>query len=155
MDGEVQIGTDGAVDAEAIVAALKKRAADRVASGFYDLETVAQAERYNLSALKDNAEFFNGYLSSLYKVTQVDIGDWEIREKHKGLCGKLLIHLKKAIRSLLRFYTFRLWTQQNRANSIFQSSIALIAKRQSEDLEKTNARLAELERRITELEARR
>lgn len=148
MGDGVKIGTDGAVDAAAVVEAVRKRAAERVASGFYDMEAIAQAERYNLAALKDNAAFFNAYLSSLHRITQVDIGDWEIRERRRSLFTPLLVRLKKSIRALLRFYTYRLWSQQNRANAIFQSSITLIARRQGEELEKIEARLAELERRV-------
>ncbi|MBR0057207.1 MAG: hypothetical protein IJP66_07740 [Kiritimatiellae bacterium] len=150
----MKIGTDGTVDAAAAVEAIRRRAAARVASGEYDLETLARAERFNVSALKDNPEFFNGYLSAIHRVTQVDIGDWEIRERHGGLAGAFLMRLKKAIRALLRFYTFRLWTQQNRANAIFHSSLSLLAERESEDLAKANARIAELERRIAALEGR-
>ena len=152
MDEPVKIGTDGTVDAAAAVAEIRRRAAERVKNGEYDLETLVRAERFNVAALKDNPEFFNGYLSAIHRVTQVDIGDWEIREKHKGFKGALLIKLKKAIRALLRFYTFRLWTQQNRANAIFHSSLSLLAERESEDLAKANARIAELERRLAALE---
>lgn len=155
MDEPLTIGNDGTIDAEAIVESIRKRAAERVKNGEYDLETLARAERFNISALKDNPEFFNGYLSAIHRVTQVNIGDWEIREKHGGIVGKLLIRLKKTIRSLLRFYTFRLWTQQNRANAIFHSSLSLLAERESEDLAKANARIAELERRLAALEARK
>lgn len=155
MDEPLTIGNDGTIDAEAIVESIRKRAAERVKNGEYDLETLARAERFNISALKDNPEFFNGYLSAIHRVTQVNIGDWEIREKHGGIVGKLLIRLKKTIRSLLRFYTFRLWTQQNRANAIFHSSLSLLAERESDDLAKANARIAELERRLAALEARK
>ncbi|MBR3087286.1 MAG: hypothetical protein IKH04_12895 [Kiritimatiellae bacterium] len=149
---DVKIGADGSVDAAAVVDEIRRRAAERLKNGEYDLETLVRAERFNLSALKDNPEFFNGYLSGIHRVTQVDIGDWEIREKHSGLVGKLLIRLKRTIRSLLRFYTFRLWSQQNRANAIFHSSLSLLAERESEDLAKANARIAELERRLAALE---
>lgn len=154
MDEPLKIGTDGTVDAEAAVAEIRRRAAERVKNGEYDLETLARAERFNLSALKENPEFLNGYLSSIHRVTQVDIGDWEIREKHGGIVGAFLVRLKKTIRALLRFYTFRLWTQQNRANAIFHSSLSLLAERGSEDAAKTNARVAELEKRVAELERR-
>lgn len=151
---DVKIGTDGSVDAGAVVEEVRRRAAERLKNGEYDLETLARAERFNLSALKENPEFFNGYLSGIHRVTQVDIGDWEIREKHTGVKGALLVRLKKAIRALLRFYTFRLWSQQNRANAIFHSSLSLLAERESDDLAKANARIAELERRLAALERR-
>lgn len=154
MDGDVKIGVDGEVDAAAVVEAVRRRAAERTRDGFYNPEVVAQAERYNLSALKDNADFFNNYIASLHRITQVDIGDWEIRERRKSVITPLVIRLKKTIRSLLRFYTFRLWSQQNRTNSIFQSSIAMLGKREGDDFKAVNARLEELERRVAELERR-
>lgn len=154
MEGDVTIGVDGAVDAASVVEAVRKRAAARVREGFYSPEVVAQAERYNLSALKDNADFFNGYIASLHRITQVDIGDWEIRERRRNVFTPLVVRLKKTIRALLRFYTFRLWSQQNRANSIFQSSIAMLGKRETDELKAANARIDELSRRIDELEKR-
>lgn len=155
MDEPLTIGNDGTIDAEAIVESIKKRAMERLKNGEYSLEILASAERYNISALKENPEFFNGYLGAIHLVVLVNIGDWEIREKHGGIVGKLLIRLKKTIRALLRFYTFHLWNQQNRVNALLHSSLTLVAERQSEDIVKANARIAELEERLAALEASR
>lgn len=152
MAGYVRIGADG-VDAEKIVKTIRTRAAQRVANGEFDLDAVARAERFNLDALKDNAEFFSRYLDSIGCVTQVNIGDWEIAERRSSRLAPLLVRLKKTIRSLLRFYTYHLWSQQNRANALFHSAIVLLADRDGEQLEKMKARVDELERRLAALEA--
>lgn len=147
----IKIGADG-IDAEEIVSRIRKRAAERRDSGEFDLEVVARAERYNLSSVKDNADFFDRYIACLRLVTQVDINDFEIVER-RARFSFLLKKLKKTIWSLLRFYTYRLWTQQNQANSMLQAAIEIVARRDSEQLKKMQNRIDELEARLAKLES--
>lgn len=148
----IKIGADG-INAEEIVAQIRKRAAERRESGEFDLDAVARAERYNLATVKDNTEFFDRYISCLRLVTEVDIGDFEIVE-HRAKFAFLLKKLKKTIWSLLRFYTFRLWSQQNQVNNMFHTAIEIVARRDSEQLQKLQSRIDELEARLAKLEGR-
>lgn len=160
MDDAIQIGADG-INAEEIVAAIKKRAEERVKRGDYNSDAVLRAERYNLSAIKDSNEFFSRYLRGIHTVVQVDINDWKIVERRASRLAPLLVKFKKTIWSVLRFYTYRLWSQQNRANDLLHTSICLLADRDGEKLTKLEEQLnrieaaqAKLDERLKALEAK-
>lgn len=147
---EIQIGADG-VDAEDIVRQIRERVERRRANGEYDMSVLAEAERYNLSTIKEDADFFERYLRCLRLVTRVDINDFEIVER-RARFAPLLKGLKKAIWSLLRFYTWRLWSQQNQVNGMLQAAVAIVAERDDRERDKLAARVGELEARLAALE---
>lgn len=151
MSKDMTIGADG-IDAAALVERLKKRAKERVAAGEFDEEVISRAERYNLAAIKDSGEFFGRYLSGLRSVVQVDINDWDMVEHRPTPFAPLLLRLKRGIWSLLRFYTFRLWSQQNKTNGLLHSALVLASERVAAENEKLLGRIAELERRVAALE---
>jgi len=141
----IQIGASGA-EAEDIVRQIRERVAQRRARGEYDDATVARAERYNLANLKDDAEFLERYLACLRQAVQVDINDFEIVER-RARFAPLLKRLKRGIWSLLRFYTYRLWSQQNQVNGMLLAATEIIATRDQERLDRLEARIRELEAR--------
>lgn len=146
----VKIGADG-VNAEEIVRQIRERADKRRRSGEFDADKILRAERFNLTAIKDDDEFFDKYISCLGIVAYVDINDYEIHE-HRARFSKLLVKFKKSIWSMLRFYTYHLWSQQNQVNRLFQTAIGLLAKRDSDQLKKMQKRVDELEARLAKLE---
>lgn len=154
MESYVKIGADG-IDAEAIVKAVCERAAARQRGGEFNKDALIRAERFNLSAVKDSTEFFNRYLASVGAVCQVDINDWQIVETRRGPAALVSKILKKTIWSLLRFYTYHLWSQQNRANTFMHAAIGLVSQRDGEKLDKMQARIDELEKRLAALEGAR
>lgn len=147
---QIKIGADG-IDAEAIVKKIRERADARRASGEFNSEDFVRAERYNLSSVKDDADFFDRYLACLCLISQVDINDFEIVERRARFSG-LLRRFKKTIWSVLKFYTYRLWSQQNQVNGVFNAAIGLVAKRDGEQIDKLKARISELEERLAALE---
>ncbi len=149
----IKIGADG-IDAEEIVRQIRERAEERRKSGEFDMDAVARAERFNLSAVKDNADFFDRYISCLRLVSQVDINDFEIVE-HRARFASILKKFKKGIWSILKFYTYHLWSQQNQVNNVFNAAIELVAKRNGEQLKKMQARIDDLEARLVALEGGR
>jgi hypothetical protein len=144
-EAEIQIGAEG-LDVEAIVEEIRRRVAERRARGEYDDATVARAERFNLASLKDDEEFLERYLTCLRQAVAVDIADFEIVERRARL-APLLKRLKRAIWGLLRFYTFRLWSQQNQVNGVLLAALEIVAARDRD-------RIAKLETRVRELETR-
>ncbi|MGI6098272.1 MAG: hypothetical protein ACOYD3_00795 [Kiritimatiellia bacterium] len=142
----LQIGAEG-VDVDAIVRELRERVAERRARGEYDEATVARAERFNLANLKDDAQFLERYLTCLRQAVQVDIDDFEIVERRARL-APLLKRLKRGIWCLLRFYTYRLWSQQNQINGMLLAATEIIATRDQERLDRIEARLSEIEARL-------
>ena len=74
----------------------------------------------------------------------VVISDFDIRER-RPLLAPLLIKLKKVIWGLLKFYTYRLWSQQNQVNGLLVTALEGLD-------EKYSARVKELQDRLDKLE---
>ena len=74
----------------------------------------------------------------------IDINDFEIYERRARLAKPLVI-LKKYIWKLLKFYTYRLWSQQNQVNGLLLAAVENIE-------EHYRSKIDALEKRVTELE---
>ena len=139
----ISIGADG-IDAGAVVAQIQAEVARKRAAGAYDEARVARAERNNLLTLKDDASFMEQYLLCLRQIVAVDINDFEIIEKRSRL-APLVIKLKKTIWKLLKFYTFRLWSQQNQTNALLLAAIEIMEARHKREVAELKARIDKLE----------
>ena len=113
-------------------------------SGVYNDARIARAERHNLSQLKSEDEFLSFYLSCLREASVVDISDYEIHERRRSL-SPLLVRIKTGIWKVLKFYTYRLWSQQNQVNGLLVTAIEGMQ-------EKYQMRIDALEKRVNELE---
>ena len=142
-DAAIRIEAPG-LDVEQIVAELRRSVDEKRARGVYDDPDIARAERHNLLNLKDDDEFLQRYLACLRQTVVVDINDFEIVER-RARFGKLLVGLKSAIWKLLRFYTFRLWSQQNQVNTMLLAALDVTENRFRDRILKLEARIAELE----------
>jgi hypothetical protein len=141
-----QIGAEG-VDAGQVMADIQAAVARKAAAGAYRDVRIAQAERTNLATLQDDEAFLRYYLDCLRSAASVDINDFDIRERRRLGAG-LLVGLKKAIWALLKFYTYRLWSQQNQVNGLLVTAVEGLD-------EKYRSRLADLEQRLAALEGNR
>mgnify|MGYP003603446231 CR=1 FL=1 len=141
----ITLGADG-IDAAAVVAQIQAEVARKRAAGAYDEARVARAERNNLLTLKDDASFMEQYLLCLRQIVQVDINDFEIIER-RGRLAPLLVRLKRAIWKLLKFYTFRLWSQQNQTNALLLAAVEILETRRRREVAALEARIAKLEGR--------
>ena len=139
----ISIGADG-IDAAAVVAQIQAEVARKRAAGAYDEARVARAERNNLLTLKDDASFMEQYLLCLRQIVAVDINDFEIIEK-RGRFAPALVRLKKAIWKLLKFYTFRLWSQQNQTNALLLAAVEIMETRHRREIAGLRERIAKLE----------
>ena len=139
----ISIGADG-IDAGAVVAQIQAEVARKRAAGAYDEARVARAERNNLLTLKDDASFMEQYLLCLRQIVSVDINDFEIIEK-RGRFAPALVRLKKAIWKLLKFYTFRLWSQQNQTNALLLAAVEIMETRHRREIAGLRERIAKLE----------
>jgi len=145
MSLNVHIGAEG-INVAALMDEIRQTVARKMADGVYQDVRVAAAERTNLSQIADQDQFFALYLASLREMAAIDINDFPITERRRFL-APLLIRLKTLIWNLLKFYTYRLWSQQNQVNALF---LALL-----EELDgKYRRRIEALEARIRELESR-
>ena len=139
----IEIGAAG-VDAAKVVADIQAAVQKKMEEGVYADARIARAERANLANLKSDDQFITFYLKCLRDSVFVDISDFEIRERRPYL-GPLLVALKKAIWGLLKFYTYRLWSQQNQVNGLMVTAIEGLD-------EKYTARIKELQERLAKLE---
>ena len=138
-----QVSAPGA-GVEQLVADIRASVDKKMRDGVYADARIARAERTNLVNLRNEDQFLGFYLKCLHDAVFVDISDFEIRER-RPLFGPLLIALKKVIWSLLKFYTYRLWSQQNQVNGLIITALEGLE-------EQSAARIAVLEKRIAELE---
>lgn len=143
-EGIFQIDTPG-VDAARIVREVQESVEKKLQDGVYDDARIARSERLNLNNLRNQEQFLGFYLRCLRDAVFVNISDFEIHERRKGL-APLLVAFKKTIWNVLKFYTYRLWSQQNEVNGLLVTAIETLD-------EKYTAKLGELESQVTELKA--
>ena len=117
---------------------------DDARDGVYADARVARAEKTNLVHLRGSDDFRTFYLTCLRDAVFVDISDFEIRERRRFF-GPVLVGLKTGLWKLLKFYTYRLWSQQNQVNGLVITALEGVE-------EQSAARIAALEKRIVELE---
>ncbi len=142
----ISIGADG-IDVHALVERILDTVADKRAAGVYDDEVVARAERNNLLLLQDDAQFMEQYLACLRQIVPVDINDFEIPER-RGRLAPVLVRLKKGIWKLLKFYTYRLWSQQNQTNAVLLAAIEIMQRRHKAEISELNERVEALEKLV-------
>jgi len=140
------IGAPG-LDVDTLVADLQATADRKMKDGVYADARVARAEKTNLVHLRGSDDFITFYLTCLRDAVFVDISDFEIRERRRIL-GPLLIVFKKITWKLLKFYTYRLWSQQNQINGLIITALEGME-------EQTGTKIAALEKRIAELEQKK
>ncbi len=130
--------------AERVVREIRADVERKTAAGAYNDARVARAERLNLAALRKDGLFLSFYLSCLRDAVYVDITDFEIHERRRGF-SKALVALKRSIWKLLKFYTYRLWSQQNQVNGLIVTALAGLEEQYSERLRNLEARVQALE----------
>ena len=140
-----EVGAPG-VDAERLVREIQAEADRKMEQGVYADARIARAERTNLVHLRNEEQFLGFYLQCLRDAVFVDISDFEIRERRRYL-APLLVRLKKVIWGLLKFYTYRLWSQQNQVNGLLVTAIEGLDEKYAARIKALEARIAELEKK--------
>jgi hypothetical protein len=141
-----EIGTDG-VDAQRIMAEIQETVVAKMQSGAYAGAQLARAERFNLMNMKKDENFFDFYMESLREAVFIDINDFEIRER-RAVLAPLLVKVKKTIWSLLKFYTYRLWSQQNQVNGLLLSATEEVDRKYRDKIKGLEARIVKLESQL-------
>jgi len=141
---KVQLGAEG-VDVNALMQEVQNEVQRRRAAGDYQDARIGRAERHNVSQISDGEHAHDVMLRCLDDCSQIDINDYPIEDRNTGIKGKLLVTLKTVIWKLLKFYTYRLWHQQNQYNSM-----AITAMESQRDF--YEKRIQDLENRVNKLE---
>ena len=137
-----EIGAEG-VDAERLVSEIRRTVADKMKSGAYAGAQLAKAERFNLASLRRDENFYDFYMESLREAVFVDINDFDIRERRRGL-APLLVLFKKTVWNLLKFYTYRLWSQQNQVNGLLLAAIEGVESKYRDKIKELEEKIAKL-----------
>jgi len=139
-----EIGANG-IDAAKLVEEIRASVSKKMEQGAYSDERLARADRTNLASLaKGDSELLGFYLGTLGSAALVDIDDFEIRERRTAF-RSLLVPLKRLIWKMLRFYTYRLWSQQNQVNSLLLAAIEACD-------DQYRAKIRDIEDRVRQLE---
>lgn len=113
-------------------------------AGEYRDARIARAERHNMAQLKSQDEFLAFYLSCLREASVVDISDYEIHERRRAL-SPLLIRFKRLIWQVMKFYTYRLWSQQNQVNGLLVTAMEGMQEQYESRIQTLEDRIARLE----------
>jgi len=135
------------VDTEALLSSIRTAIEQKKAKGAYSDPRLAKPERIDLRQFQNHEAFLECYLQSLREAVFVDINDFEITERRR-VAGSLLVSLKRILWKCLKFYTYRLWSQQNEINGLLLSAIEATDERY-------RARIKELEDRLAMAESRK
>jgi hypothetical protein len=132
-------------DTAAVVAEVRARVEANRKTGLYQDPRVARAEIANFANIKNEDDLLAFYFECMRDSVFVDINDFEISER-RAYFSRLLIAFKRVIWKLLKFYTYRLWTQQNQINGLLMAIMETSESRHRETIQKLEARIAELEK---------
>lgn len=139
----LKIGADG-INTEDLVRDIRERVSEKMKIGGYNDPAISRAERANMASITNDEEFLSLFLDNLRDTAFVDINDFEITERRRSLSG-LLIAFKKLVWKALKFYTYRLWSQQNQVNGIMMAAM--------EGMHSSfRNRISELEKKVEALE---
>lgn len=141
-----EIGASG-IDPHKIIEEIRASVTEKMEKGLYSDPGLARIERINLTNLKDEENFLIFYLECLRDAVFVDINDFEIIERHARF-SNLLIAVKRLIWKFLKFYTYRLWSQQNQTNGLLLSAIEGTESRYRCKIKELEDRIAKLEKEI-------
>ena len=143
MSEEIRIGAEG-VDVARVMNEIRADVKSKKEAGLYEHLDFVNLDKYHLDAISDDNELLFHYFRLLYLTSEIDINDFEIKKKH-GLFAGAEVLLKKIIWKLLKFYTFRLFSQQINFNGSIVSTLKCINR-------KIDSRDQLLEKRIAALE---
>ncbi len=138
MTETLEIHGDG-IDANIIMEEIKKRVADKKKAGAYQRYNLEGLAAKDIRQLETEKDFLNYYLELVQHTCDIDIGDFDIPSKG-GMWGKPVARFKRLVWVILRFYTYRLFSQQKEFNFQLVNAITSLSKRIDELEEKLSSR---------------
>ncbi len=129
-----EIGADG-VDVAAIQREIEDRVARKKEAGVYDRYDLSRVAALELGGVKSEADFLEYSLKVVQQAWDIDIGDFPICSKG-GLLGAPAVLLKKSIWKLLKFYTYRLFSQQKEFNCQVVNAVVSLNRKIDAELAK-------------------
>jgi hypothetical protein len=134
MNDIFEIGANG-VDVKRVMRDIEERVARKKRAGVYDRYDLSRIASLELKNVKSEADFLDYSLKVIQQTWDIDIGDFPIYSKG-GLLGKPFVLLKKTIWKLLKFYTYRLFSQQKEFNCQITNAITSLNRKLDSELTK-------------------
>jgi len=119
------------IDVEKIMREIQERVEKKRKDGVYDKYNLDSLSVKNIEQLQTDKDFLKYYLELVQHTCDIDIGDFEIPSKG-GIFGKPVAKFKRIVWILLRFYTYRLFSQQKEFNFQLVNTIMSLNKRVEE-----------------------
>ncbi|MGA0333350.1 MAG: hypothetical protein ACO3N7_00020 [Kiritimatiellia bacterium] len=141
---EITLNAD-TVDVASLVQEIREEVSRKRKEGVYTDARIGRAERHNLMYMADSEELLKFYLNCLRDGVHVDINDYQIEDRRSGWKGSFLVKMKTIIWKLLKFYTFRMWHQQNQINGLMVTAIESSFQQYEKKISELESRLARLE----------
>ena len=114
-DRIIEIAADG-VDTDEIMRRIRERIEAKRTAGVYDKYNLTGITKLEVAEAKSEEDFLRYSLKMLQRTHEIDIADFPIPNKG-GPFGWLAVLVKKVLWHLLKFYTWRMWTQQREFNA--------------------------------------
>jgi len=110
-----EINTPG-VEFKNVMARIRERVEKKRSSGLYERYNLSGLRAMELENIKDGEAYLDYYLKTIWKAADIDLGNFPITSK-TYILGEPVVWLKKIIWQLLKFYTYRLFSQQKDFNA--------------------------------------
>lgn len=137
-----EVGAEG-IDVEKIMEKIRVRVEEKKKAGLYDRYDLTGITKLELENLTSEEEFLNYYTRILQRTCDVNIGDFPIVNEG-GLLGRLEVLVKKIIWKLMKFYTYRLFTQQKEFNCQVANAFVSLRKVMDQRFKEMNEKLETL-----------
>ncbi len=135
------------IDVEKIMRQIKEQVEEKQAAGVYGKYNLEDVAVKDIAQLQNEQDFLDYYLELIQHTCDIDIGDFQIPSKG-GIFGKPVAKFKRFVWIILRFYTYRLFSQQKEYNFQLVNTLMSINKKLDEQVKVLSDRVAELEKKI-------
>jgi hypothetical protein len=112
---------------EEVAEQIEKKIQDQENLGTYLHHDLKQIMPLDLLEVEDESQFLEFYMKTLQRAWAIDINDFPIPRK-PGLTGLVEFALKKVIWNALKFYTYRLFSQQREFNAQMSYTLTTMHK---------------------------
>jgi hypothetical protein len=131
------------LDAEALVREVQQRVREKEASGAYVGYDLSRIATLDVEQPLGEEDFLRYHLQVAERLSFIKFGDFEIVSRG-GVRGKAGVILKKFIWKLLRFYTYRLFSQQREFNCQAAEALASHYRWTRREIDRLTAEVASL-----------
>ena len=141
--------TAPALDAEALAAEVRERVRKKKESGAYDDYDLSGIASLDYEKELSEEDFLRYYLQVVERLSDLNYGDFEIASKG-GRFGRAEVLLKKTIWKLLRFYTYRLFSQQREFDCQVAQALVSHYRWSRKEIDRLSGEIASIRRSIGE-----